>query len=133
MNEKRTVAAKQAALIGLADANDGTDEEFTGSTVDLFRQACGQYVDGGQIDMTFSETLTAAQYANLRAEWKRLGALSTEVASSPFSRFESLEPEDKEAKGKGSVGKTLATRKVQGNVFVTVVTVRFNVHVDIKG
>ncbi|MGW4652561.1 hypothetical protein [Kitasatospora sp. NPDC004289] len=140
MNEKRgalakgrrrdAIGAKRSALIALADADD---DGFRTSTLDLFRQACAQYIDGGQIDMTFSDALTSAQYEVLRTEWTRLGTLSGQVAASPFSRFESLEAEDKDAKGKGSVGKTLATRKVQGNVFVTVVTVRFNVHVDIRG
>jgi hypothetical protein len=42
-----------------------------------------------------------------------------------------MDAEDKESKGKGGVGKTLDRRKVQGNLFVIVVTVRFNIHVAI--
>lgn len=125
------ISTKRDEVVQNAADEEGGENEYDEHVVAIFQQACGQYIDGGQIDMTYGKRLSAERYEDVRKHWTRLGRMAGRTAPTLFLRFESMAAEDKESKGKGGVGKTLDRRGVQGNMFMTVVTVRFNIHVDI--
>ncbi|AUG80891.1 hypothetical protein CFP65_6226 [Kitasatospora sp. MMS16-BH015] len=129
---KLKISAKRDEILAEIEAFDNTDLQFDEDAVQLFRQATNQYIGGGQLNFTYGTDLTAADYASVRKSWTEIGKIAAELAPNLFFNLTSLKPEDKEAKGKGQVGDTLDTRKVQGNLFIGVVSMKFNIHVNIK-
>ncbi|MFJ8043390.1 hypothetical protein ACIRBX_23125 [Kitasatospora sp. NPDC096147] len=128
---RRAITTKLNALVAKVRALDGTSKAIISDALAAFLEASAQYIDGAQTDMTYSTAVKADRYAQMAADWERLAKLAASVDSDLFFGFKALEPENKDEKGKGSVGATLARRKVQGNMFVSFVSVRFNIHVDI--
>ncbi|MEU6123475.1 hypothetical protein [Streptomyces sp. NPDC047123] len=115
-------------ILGQIDGVDTYDEH----AVSIFKQVCAQYVGGGGLNMTFGQKLTQARYDDLCGHWRRVGALAAGTDDRLFRGFDYLPVENKEQKGKGSTGDTLERRTKQGNFFVTVVNIRFNVHINIS-
>jgi hypothetical protein len=123
------ISGKRDSLVSQAEGD--YENEYDEHVIGIFKQACGQYIAGGQIDMTYGQDVTEGRYEGIRTDWGRLADLAQNTAPTLFHHFESMAVENKDSKGKGGVGKTLERRGVQGNIFVTIVTVRFNIHVNI--
>jgi hypothetical protein len=95
----------------------------------ILQQCAGAYVGGERVNLGLGGSpLDRDAYGELRDEWQQAAALA---AGGVFTEFVSHAPQDKAALGKGSVGGTLAKRKVQGNLLVKIGGVRFNMHIDI--
>ncbi|MEU1423394.1 hypothetical protein [Kitasatospora sp. NPDC005751] len=125
---------RQTALtphLGALRAAIQADNTVSLDTEGKLLAACtAQYVGGGGVDLGYPTGLTASQYAVQQGRWNHLATLG---AGAPFiGGFHALPPQDKAAAGKANVGATLATRKWQGNLFVTIGGVTFNLHLDVK-
>ncbi|MFJ2822249.1 hypothetical protein ACIO7M_14165 [Streptomyces toxytricini] len=96
----------------------------------ILKQCAAAYVGGERVNLGLGGSpLDPAAYEELREEWR---AASQLAGGGVFTGFVSHAPQDKAALGKGSVGATLAQRKVQGNLLVKIAGVRFNMHVDVE-
>lgn len=98
-------------------------------TDDLAKSAFGvaraTYVGGASVNAGLSGVHSEDDYYAAKMEWDDIGDTTT------VTNFHSFDPEDKAAIGKGNVGATLATRKVQGNLLCSFDGTKINVHVDI--
>lgn len=95
----------------------------------ILNECAAAYLGGERVNLGLGGSpMDAEAYDELRGEWRRAAGLA---AGGLFTDFVSHAPQDKAALGKGSVGDTLAKRKVQGNLLVKIGGVRFNMHIDI--
>ncbi|MFI5801679.1 hypothetical protein [Streptomyces sp. NPDC051561] len=125
---KDKIAADKEEVLGQIDGGGDYDEH----AVSIFKQVCAQYVGGGQLNMTFGTKLSQTRYDDLCSHWRKVGAVAAATDDRLFRSFDHRPVENKEEKGKGTTGDTLERRTKQGNFFVTVVNVRFNVHINIS-
>ncbi|MFJ2766293.1 hypothetical protein [Streptomyces sp. NPDC087300] len=125
---REKIADDKAEVLGQIDGVDTFDDH----AVSIFKQVCAQYVGGGGVNMTYGDTLSKDRYDDLCGHWRRVGTIAAAADDHRFSGFSYRPVEDKEQKGKGTTGDTLERRKKQGNFFVTVGNVRFNVHINIS-
>ncbi|MER5890043.1 hypothetical protein ABT160_39990 [Streptomyces sp. NPDC001941] len=122
------IAAEKEEIIGQIDGVDDFDDHV----VAIFKQVCAQYEAGGQVDMTYGQSVSRAVYDGLRPNWSALAKVAAACDGPLFTGLSSMAIENKEEKGKGSVGGTLERRKNQGNFFIRVNNVRFNIHINIE-
>ncbi|MCM2389791.1 hypothetical protein [Streptomyces albipurpureus] len=95
----------------------------------ILTQCAAAYVGGERVNLGLGGSpMDPDTYGELRSEWRQASGLA---AGGVFTDFVSHAPQNKAALGKGSVGETLAKRKVQGNLLVKIGGVRFNMHIDI--
>ncbi|MFG2606402.1 hypothetical protein ACGFT2_23050 [Streptomyces sp. NPDC048514] len=106
-------------------------EELSKTLVpEILQQCADAYVGGQRVNLGLSGAMTRTEFAQLRKAW----AVAGEYASGEgvFTDFHDFPPQDKKKAGKGTVGATLATRGVQGNLLVKIAGRTFDMHVDIK-
>ncbi|MEU1146129.1 hypothetical protein ACFYO9_32510 [Streptomyces sp. NPDC005863] len=128
-------AARQAKISGDEEEILGQIEgvnAFDEHAVRIFQQVCAQYIGGGGLNMTYGTKLGQSRYDDPCGHWRRVGKIAAAADGKVFRGFDYLPVENKEQKGKGSTGDTLERRTKQGNFFVTVVNIRFNVHINIS-
>ncbi|MEU5398262.1 hypothetical protein ABZ348_03045 [Streptomyces sp. NPDC005963] len=95
----------------------------------ILKQCAAAYLGGERVNLGLGGSpMDADAYDELRGEWTQAAGLA---GGGIYTNFVSHPPQDKAALGKGSVGGTLAKRKVQGNILVKINGVRFNMHIDI--
>lgn len=134
MRKAVALARRKATLAGDA-SNLLTAVKYDGSlkdslVVNILVQCAKAYEGGERVNLGLGGSpMDEDVFGELRGEWDEAAALAV---GGIFTDFVSHDPEDKAALGKGSVGGTLAKRKVQGNLLVRIDGVRFNMHIDIK-
>ncbi|GIG59898.1 hypothetical protein Lfu02_42700 [Longispora fulva] len=106
---------------------------FNGQHVQHILTHCrDRYISGGSVNLGYGVVFTRANYTALQALWTQAATPARQgVPVAFFTAFDSGVPQNKAALGKGSVGATLAKREWQGNLFVRIGNVRFNMHIDI--
>ncbi|MFD9791893.1 hypothetical protein ACFWXK_13180 [Streptomyces sp. NPDC059070] len=120
------LAADPSGLLAAVKVNYKLKGSLVGT---ILKQCADAYVGGERVNLGLGGTpMDADAYGELRGEW---GLASGLAGGGVFTEFVSHAPQDKAALGKGSVGGTLAQRKVQGNLLVKICGVRFNMHIDI--
>lgn len=134
MRKAVALARRKATLAG--DASNlltavKYDRNLKDSLVVTILAQCAKAYEGGErVNLGLGGSpMDEDAFTDLRGEWDEAAALAD---GGIFTDFVSHDPEDKAALGKGSVGGTLAKRKVQGNLLVRIAGVRFNMHIDIK-
>ncbi|MER5699861.1 hypothetical protein ACWDBO_54495 [Streptomyces mirabilis] len=95
----------------------------------ILGQLIDAYIAGQRMNLGHGTKMTRAAYALVRTQWTAVAALAP--AHSIFGHFIAHLPQDKAALGKANVGGTKDTRKVQGDLLVTIGGVDFNMHIDI--
>lgn len=128
-SEKQTIidnAKKQERRETVQDDFDTINDNIGNDLAKaVFGVAHSVYVGGGGVNTGISGAYTQDQYYAAKREWDDIDNLDT------VSNFYALAPQDKAKAGKANVGATLATRKVQGNMFCTFKNTQIDVHVDI--
>ncbi|MEU6992158.1 hypothetical protein ABZ953_16045 [Streptomyces sp. NPDC046465] len=124
---KAKISEDRDEILGQIEGVDSFDDH----AVTLFKQACAQYIGGGGLNMTYGTKLSQDRYDDLCGHWRRVGGIAARAEGKLFRGFDYLPVENKELKGKGTTGDTLERRTKQGNFFVTVVNIRFNLHINI--
>lgn len=92
-----------------------------------FRIARQMYVGGAEVNGGVAGPWTKAEFDDALRLWCRVKAKKT------VFNFHAFKPSDKAEQGKGNVGATLATRKVQGNLLCAFQGRKINIHADIEG
>ncbi|MEN8651378.1 hypothetical protein ABCR94_12215 [Streptomyces sp. 21So2-11] len=110
----------------------GRTATIGGAVQNIASQCRAQYIAGSPVDFSYGATMTETAFEALGASWKTLGTWASGQGLTQFQSFRWLPVENKEEKGKGSVGATLARRGRQGNLFVSIRGITYNVHIDIS-
>lgn len=106
---------------------DKIRDEFSDDlALSAFNIAHATYVGGASINAGIAGEFSSSEFYSAKHDWDKIGNYET------ISNFHSFAPQDKAAQGKGNVGDTLDTRKVQGNLLCCFGLTKINVHVNIK-
>ncbi|WP_412538164.1 hypothetical protein R8Z50_20125 [Longispora sp. K20-0274] len=125
-------AGTAAAFAALLASLNGEAQFNNGHVQHILTHCRDRYISGVSVNLGYNVVMNNAAYAALQTLWTNASTPARQGGGpAVFTAFASGVPQNKAALGKGSVGYTLAKREWQGNLFVRINGVRFNMHIDI--